>query len=131
MYREFLGSIGCKLSKNQMLAMSLETFLKEMYNAPGSRGNYAPFTMVWGQTTHPSQLLQADYTFSGCCGTQKEYESVCPGETQSRRAQGWADQGSLTQGLKSKGSSNKITEGREAFPEGRQHYVGQSIGRLR
>lgn len=39
MYRESLGSIGCKLSKNQMLAMSLETFLKEMYNAPGSRDN--------------------------------------------------------------------------------------------
>lgn len=39
MYRESLGSIGCKLSTNQMLAMSLETFLKEMYNAPGSRDN--------------------------------------------------------------------------------------------
>ena len=52
-------------------------------------------------------------------------------ERQSRRAQGWADQGSLTQGLKPKGSSNEITEDREAFPEGRQHYVGQSIGRLR
>lgn len=40
------------------------------------------------------------------------------------------DQGSLTRGLKPKGSSNEITEDREAFPEGRQHYVGQSIGRL-
>lgn len=80
-------------------------------------------------TTHPPQLLQADYT--RCSDTQKEYESVCPGETQSRRAQGWADQGSLTQGLKPKGSSNEITEGREVFPKGRQHYVGQSLGRLR
>lgn len=35
-----------------------------------------PHPMVWGQTTHPSQLLQAAYTYSGCFGTQNEYEPV-------------------------------------------------------
>lgn len=73
------------------------------------------------QTTH----------FLGAVTHEKCMNQSILEETESRRTQGWADQGSLSQGSKPKDSSNNLTEGREAFPEGGQHYVGQTIGRLR